>query len=55
MGKDVFHSPLLIAFATAAFIATFVLNINVALVIIAGGILGIIIFSTVKVGHDLPY
>ncbi len=55
MGKDVVHSPLLIAFAAASFVATFFIGINAALVLFAGGILGIIIFSKVKEGHDLPY
>jgi chromate transporter len=54
MGKDVFHSPLLIGFVVASFIATFFLGINAGLVLLAGGILGIIIFSKVKEGHDLP-
>ena len=55
LGKDVFHSPLLISFATVAFISTFFLNLNASLVLFAGAILGIIIFSKVKGGHDLPY
>ncbi|HVT01394.1 MAG TPA: chromate transporter [Patescibacteria group bacterium] len=55
MGKDIVHSPLLIAFAVAAFIATFFFGMNVAMVILAGAILGVIVFSNVKEGHDLPY
>ncbi len=55
MGKDVFHSPLLIAFAAVSFISTFFFGINVALVLFAGAIIGIIVFSQIKEGHDLPY
>lgn len=55
MGKDIFHSPLLISFVVVSFILSFFLGVNAALVLLAGGILGIIIFSKVKEGHDLPY
>ncbi|HVZ12580.1 MAG TPA: chromate transporter [Patescibacteria group bacterium] len=54
MGKDVFHSPLLIAFALAAFLAT-MLGMSVTLVIGLGALLGIVLFSQIKEGHDLPY
>lgn len=55
MGKDVFHSPLLISFVIASFVATFFFGISATLVLFVGAILGIIIFSKVKEGHDLPY
>lgn len=55
MGKDVIHSPLLIAFAAVAFVSTFFFGVNAALVLFAGGIIGVIVFSKVKEGHDLPY
>lgn len=55
MGKDVVHSPLLIAFAAAAFVSTFFFGVNVALVLFAGAIIGVVVFSNVKEGHDLPY
>lgn len=55
MGKDVFHSPLLISFVVAAFVSTFFFGVSASLVLLMGAILGIIIFSKVKGGHDLPY
>lgn len=55
MGKDTFHSPLLISFVIVSFILSFFLGINAALILLAGGFLGTIIFSKVKEGHDLPY
>ena len=39
MGKDVFHSPLLISFAAVAFVSTFFFGISASLVLLAGAIL----------------
>ena len=55
MGKDVFHSPLLISFVAASFVLSFFLGINAAIILLAGGFIGTIIFAKVKGGHDLPY
>lgn len=52
MGKDVFHSTVLITFAFVAFIATYVLKINPTIVIMGGGILGVIVFAKIKGDHD---
>lgn len=55
MGKDTFHSPILISFVIVSFIASFFMGINAAVILLAGGIIGMIVFSKIKEGHDLPY
>ncbi len=49
LGKEVYHSPLLILFAFSAFIATLVFNVNPSIVLISGGLLSIILLR--KVDH----
>jgi chromate transporter len=55
MGKDTFHSPLLISFVVASFVLSVFMGVNAAVVLLAGGFIGTIIFSKIKEGHDLPY
>lgn len=51
LSKEIYSSPILILFAFAAFIATFVLNINPSVVLIVGGLLSIFLLRKVE-GSD---
>lgn len=53
LSKEIYSSPLLILFAFGAFIATFVLNINPSIVLIAGGLLSILLLRKVGEGNDV--
>ncbi len=48
LGKEVYHSKLLILFACIAFIASFFLKISPAIILICGGLLSSILFRYVK-------
>ncbi len=53
MGKNVFHSVVLVSFAIAAFVAALFLNVNPSFILIGGGVIGIVLFSFLKEGHDI--
>jgi chromate transporter len=53
LGRDTYKSPVLLLFVFGAFLATFVLKINPALVLMGGGILSMIIFSKIKEVPDV--
>jgi len=52
LGKDVFRPSLELLLAAAAFAAVFFFDVNPALVLVAGGLLGIILFHLIRKNRE---